>query len=232
MEIIQVDSIDIQLHRKAIKNLYIRVKPPIGQVTVSVPKRISDKAVLQFITERLPWIREQQQKFAHYEEPQDLCYVEGETHYLWGEQLLLKVIEHDGKHQVLKGNDELHLYVRPDTTLKNKALVVEGFYKDCIFERLRTLVPRWEERMTLTTPEIRLRTMKTRWGSCRVDGTRIWLNTELAKKPVESLEYVLVHEMVHLFEPSHNYRFKALMDHFLPDWRERQSRLNNKIRTC
>lgn len=232
MEIIQVDSIDIQLQRKSIKNLYIRVKPPVGQVTVSVPKRLSDKAVLQFVSERLPWIREQQQKFAHYEVPQALRYVEGEAHYLWGEQLPLKVIERHAKHELIRSDEALHLYVRPDTTVDKKALVVESFYKDCIAEQLQTLVPRWEERMAITTPEIRLRTMKTRWGSCRVDGKRIWLNTELAKKPLESLEYVLVHEMVHLFEPSHNHRFKALMDRFLPDWRERQSRLNNKIRTC
>ena len=229
MEIIQVDSIDIHLQRKAIKNLYIRVKPPVGQVTVSIPKRLSDKAVMQFITERLPWIKEQQQKFVHYELPQELHYVNGEAHYLWGEALGFKVIEGHGKHELFKTHDELHLYVRPGTTTENRALVVESFYKEQIAEQLQTLVPIWEEKMSIVTPEIRLRTMKTRWGSCRVDGKRIWLNTELAKKPVDSLEYVLVHEMVHLFEPSHNHRFKALMDLFLPDWRERQLRLNNRM---
>ena len=227
MEIIQVDSINIHLQRKAIKNLYIRIKPPVGQVTVSIPKRLNDKALMQFITERLPWIREQQQKFADYQVPLDPSYIDGEMHCLWGEALPLKVIESHAKHELLKTHDELHLYVRPGTTTENRASVVESFYKEQIAEQLQTLVPIWEEKMSISTPEIRLRTMKTRWGSCRVDGKRIWLNTELAKKPVESLEYVLVHEMVHLFEPSHNHRFKALMGKFLPDWRERQLRLNN-----
>ena len=228
METIQVDSIDIHLYRKTIKNLYIRVNPPNGQVTVSVPKRLSDKGVQQFITERLPWIREQQQKFIHYEEPLTFNYVEGETHYLWGKTFTLKVTERHAKHELIKTYDELHLFVRQGTTTENKALVIESFYKEQIAEQLQILVPIWEEKMSIVTPEIRLRSMKTRWGSCRVDGTRIWLNTELAKKPVESLEYVLVHEMVHLFEPSHNHRFRALMDKFLPDWRERQLRLNNR----
>lgn len=227
MEIIQVESIDIQLHRKAIKNLYIRVKPPVGQVTVSIPKRLSDRVVMQFITERLPWIREQKKKFIHYEVALAYNYIEGETHYLWGDALKLKVIERHAKHELIKRQDTLHLYVRPGTTTAKKALVVERFYKDAITEQLGKLVPIWEEKMSIATPEIRLRTMKTRWGSCRVDGKRIWLNTELAKKPLESLEYVLVHEMVHLFESSHNHRFKALMDKFLPDWRDRQRRLNH-----
>lgn len=228
MEIIQVDSIDIHLQRKAIKNLYIRVKPPVGQVTVSIPKRLSDKVVMQFISERLPWIRKQQQKFIDYQVPLESEYIEGERHYLWGELLPLKVVERHAKHELIKADDELYLYVRPGTTIENKALVLESFYKKSITEQLEVLVPIWEEKMSVVTPEIRLRTMKTRWGSCRVDGKRIWLNTELAKKSIESLEYVLVHEMVHLFEPSHNYRFKGLMDRFLPDWRERQLRLNNR----
>ena len=228
MKLIQIDSIDIQLQRKAIKNLYIRVTPPVGQVSVSIPQRLSDKVVMQFITERLPWIKEQQKKFLHYQVPQELEYKAGEMHYLWGEAYPLKVVETHAKHDVIQQEGELYLYVRPGTTIKNKALVMETFYKNCITKQLQHLLPRWEEKMSVVAPEIRLRTMKTRWGSCRVDGQRIWLNTELAKQPLESLEYVLVHEMVHLFEPSHNHRFKSLMTRFLPDWTERKLRLNNR----
>lgn len=229
MKSIKVDSIDIQLHRKVIKNLYIRVMPPSGQVTVSIPKRLSEQVVMEFITERLPWIKAQQQKFADYKTPLEPQYQEGEKHYLWGESYELKVFERYGKHELFNEGKELHLYVRPGTTTKNKALVVENFYKASIELALQKLLPVWEKRMALRAPEIRLRYMKTRWGSCRTDGKRIWLNTELAKKSLESLEYVLVHEMVHLFEPSHNYRFKALMDRFLPDWRKRKMRLNNRL---
>lgn len=229
MKHLRLDSIDIQLYRKAIKNLYIKVSPPVGQVTVSVPKRLSERAVLQFINERLPWIKEQQKKFATYKAPLDAQFIDGETHYLWGKAHTLKVIERYSKHELLKEGAELHLYVRPNTTIKNKSLVVDDFYKKCIEEQLQTLLPTWEERMSVKVPNIVLRRMKSRWGSCRSDGQRICLNSELAKKPLECLEYVLVHEMVHLFEHSHNHRFKTLMDRFLPDWRERKKRLNNYL---
>lgn len=229
MKSLQVDSIDIQLQRKAIKNLYIRVTPPVGQVTVSVPKRLSERAVMQFINERLPWIKEQQLKFADYAAPIEAQFVDGESHYLWGEPHTLKVIERHGKHELLKIGNELHLYVRASTTTKNKSLVVDEFYKQCIEQQLESMLPFWEDRMSVTVPNLVLRRMKSRWGSCRSDGQRICLNSELAKYPLDCLEYVLVHEMVHLFEMSHNHRFKALMDRFLPDWRERKMRLNNRV---
>lgn len=229
MKNIQIDAIDINLNRKAIKNLYIRIKPPAGQVVVSVPMHLSDKQVMQFINERLDWIKKQQQRFVNYHEPSYFQYLNDETHYLWGEAYPLKVIERHGKHEVIKRDERLHLYACADISTEKKALLMTSFYKKHIFEKLESLVPLWEQTMSIVAPEIRLRTMKTRWGSCRVDGARIWLNTELAKRPLESLEYVLVHEMTHLFEPSHNHRFKALMDRFLPDWRERKLRLNNPL---
>lgn len=230
MKNIRLDTLEIRLQRKAIKNLYIRVTPPSGQVTVSIPMRLSEQTVRQFIIEKLPWIKAQQQKFLDGTTVPDTRFEEGETHYLWAEPYALRVFERHGKHQVLVIGDEFHFYVRAGTTTKNKALLMDSFYKACIEQQLRTLIPLWEQRMSVKVPQIRLRRMKSRWGSCRTDGQRICLNTELAKKAPESLEYVLVHEMVHLFEPSHNHRFKSLMDRFLPDWRERKQRLNSRLR--
>ncbi|MDO5667484.1 MAG: SprT family zinc-dependent metalloprotease [Alcaligenaceae bacterium] len=229
MKIMQLDGIVIVLQRKAIKNLYIRVLPPTGQVTVSIPKQLSEQTVMEFITAKLPWIRAQKQKFTDIKPLSETRFRTGEIHNLWGEAYKLKLIEGHGKHEIIQIGEELHLYVRDGTCIENKALVMDGFYKTCIQEQLKTLVPLWEARMTVTAPVIHLRRMKTRWGSCRSDGKRICLNSELAKKPLESLEYVLVHEMVHLFEHSHNHRFYALMDRFLPDWRERKKRLNNRL---
>lgn len=228
-DIVFVDSQPILLQRKSIRNLYIRVKPPLGHVTVSAPYQASDEYVMQFIHDRWPWVKEQQAKFFADAKPEpELYYMDGEEHWLWGKAYRLSVHEGYAKHAVVVQGDELLLQLRTGARHEARAALLDRFYREQIVERLSTLVPHWEEVMGLRAPEIRLRTMKTRWGSCRVDGTRIWLNTALAQKVSSCLEYVLVHEMVHLFEPSHNHRFKALMQHFMPDWRERKALLNGK----
>ncbi|WP_432786806.1 hypothetical protein AAEX37_00866 [Oligella sp. MSHR50489EDL] len=230
MKTIQIDSIDIQIHQKAIKNLYIRVLPPAGQVVVSLPKRMSEQMAMEFIIQRLPWIKAQRQRFAHYQAAPELQYETGEYHYVWGKAYRLQVIERNGKHEIHHDETGLYMLVRPGTSIKNRALVMENYYKDTMQIALQQFyVPHWEAQMGIKAPLIDLRRMKSRWGSCRSDGKRICLNTELAKRPLESIEYVFVHEMVHLLEQSHNHRFQALMDHFLPDWRERKQRLNSPL---
>lgn len=229
MKIIRIDSIPIKLHFKAIKNLYIRVLPPAGEVVVSVPQRMGEELALAFINQRLSWIKKQRQKFAHYQAVPALQYETGERHYLWGKLYPLYVFEGYAKHEIYHDAEGLNMFVRDGTSSKGRALVMQNFYKAQIRTALKDYVPKWERRMGISAPIIDLRTMKSRWGSCRSDGQRICLNTELAKRPLESLEYVLVHELVHLFEQSHNQRFQALMDKCLADWRERKQRLNQPL---
>ncbi|MBE0998501.1 M48 family metallopeptidase, partial [Escherichia coli] len=152
----------------------------------------------------------------------DRAMVSGECHYLWGRRYRLNLIERSGKHEIKLGRGRLHLYVNPATTLENKALVLNSYYRDALKTRIAELLPVWEDKIGVKAADWGIKKMKTKWGSCNIQAKRIWLNLELAKKPPECLEYILVHELVHLLERNHNERFKGYMDKLLPDWRERR----------
>lgn len=226
MEVIEIGSIPIQLNRKAIKNLHISVLPPDGKVRVSAPAAMTDTAIRMAVVKRIPWIKKQQKDFANQPRQSGREMVSGESHYLWGRRYRLDVVERAGKHQVQVGGSRLRLYVNPGTTTQNRALALNGFYRDELKQRINKLLPCWQDRMGVGVADWGVKRMKTKWGSCNISARRIWLNLELAKKPPECLEYILVHELVHLFERNHNERFKTYMDKFLPDWRERRDLLN------
>ncbi|MBF4242637.1 M48 family metallopeptidase, partial [Vibrio anguillarum] len=152
--------------------------------------------------------------------------VSGECHYLWGRRYRLNLIERSGKHEIKLGRGRLHLYANTATTLENKALVLSSYYRDVLKARIAELLPVWEDKIGVKAADWGIKKMKTKWGSCNTQAKRIWLNLELAKKPPECLEYILVHELVHLLERNHNERFKGDMDRLLPDWRERRDLLN------
>lgn len=226
MPVIEIGSIAIQLNRKPIKNLHISVLPPSGLVRVSAPESMTDTAVRMAVISRIPWIKKQQSDFAKQSRQSDREMVSGECHYLWGKRYRLNIVERAGKHEIKQGNDRLHLYVSAETTLENRALVLNSFYRDVLKSRITELLPSWESKIGVATADWGVKKMKTKWGSCNTQAKRIWLNLELAKKPPQCLEYILVHELVHLLERKHNERFKTHMDKLLPDWRERQSLLN------
>lgn len=223
---IEIGSIVMQLNRKAIKNLHISVLPPDGRVRVAAPESMTNTAIRMAVISRIPWIKRQQQYFA--KQPRQSCreMVSGECHYLWAKRHRLNVIERAGKHEIKRTPGRLHLYVNSGTTAENKALVLNAFYRDVLKERIAELLPRWERKIGVVTSFWGVKRMKTKWGSCNTDAKRIWLNLELAKKPPECLEYIVVHELVHLLERKHNQRFQAYMDDLLPDWRERRDLLN------
>ena len=226
MPLIEIGAIPIQLQRKAIKNLHISVLPPDGRVRVSAPKLMTDTAIRMAVISRIPWIKKQQHAFAQQPRQSERDMVSGECHYLWGKRYRLDVTETVGKHEVKCGHEYLYLSVNPATTTKNKALVLADFYRHTLKMRIAELLPIWEKKIGVATADWGVKHMKTRWGSCNIQAKRIWLNLELAKKPPECLEYVLVHELVHLLERHHNERFRAHMDRLLPNWRERQNVLN------
>lgn len=226
MAMIEIGSIAMQLNRKAIKNLHISVLPPDGKVRVSAPETMTDTAVRMAVISRIPWIKKQQSGFAKQPRQSDREMVSGECHYLWGKRYRLNVVERAGKHEIKLGRGRLNLYVNTETTIENKALVLHSYYRDLLKSRVTTLLPGWENKIGVTIADWGVKRMKTKWGSCNAQAKRIWLNLELAKKPPECLEYILVHELVHLLERQHNERFKAYMDKFLPDWRERRDLLN------
>lgn len=226
MVMIEIGSIAMQLNRKAIKNLHISVLPPDGRVRVSAPEAMTDTAVRMAVISRIPWIKKQQSDFAKQPRQSDREMVSGECHYLWGKRYRLNVVERAGKHEIKLGRGRLHLYVNSTATVENRALVLNSYYREVLKARIAELLPIWERKMDVAAADWGVKRMKTKWGSCNTQAKRIWLNLELAKKPPECLEYILVHELVHLLERNHNERFKGYMDKLLPDWRERRDLLN------
>lgn len=227
MALIQIGSLAIQLNRKAIQNLHISVLPPNGKIRVSAPNHMSDTAIRMAVISRIPWIRKQQRDFAEQPRQSEREYVNGETHYLWGSRFRLELVERAGKHEVrIKGKTKIQLFVSPETTLEKKAAVFNEWYRAELKSALPELLTRWQTKLKVKPKEWGVKKMKTKWGSCNIEAKRIWLNLELAKKPVECLEYILVHELVHLLERHHNDRFVKYMDKFMPKWREHRNLLN------
>lgn len=224
-----IGSIEFELLRKPIKHMRISVLPPAGLVQVIAPDSFTETAIRLAFIARIPWIKKQQQTFQQQARQTERQWVSGECHYLWGKAYRLQVIEHSGKHHVRQGKENyLQLWIRPNTTTLNKAKVVQAFYRQQLAEEVPKLLDKWLPRMAVQLQDWRVKQMKTKWGSCNIEASRLWLNLELAKKPHACLEYVLVHELVHLLERKHNVRFMNYMDQFLPDWRERRELLNRQ----
>lgn len=218
----------VDVVRKDIKNLHLGVYPPKGHVRVAVPWHVTDERVRLAVISKLAWIRKQQADFKQQPRQSEREMVTGESHYFMGNRYLLEVIERTGKHLLeLKGNHKFLLYVKPNTSIENRQLVLNEWYREQLKERIPDLLSHWQEKIGVVSHDWGVKQMKTKWGSCNIAAKRIWLNLELAKKPPECLEYILVHELVHLLERRHNDRFRAHMDHFMPNWRLYRDMLNS-----
>ena len=224
---ISVNEFVVQVIRKKIKNVHLAVHPPDGRIRISVPLHISDDNIRQAVISKIKWIKKQQAHIHAQPRQPKLKMVSGENHYLWGKQYRLEVIERPGRHEaVIKNNTWLSLYVNPGTTTTNRERVINEWYRAQIKAKVPGLLTKWEPIIGEKVSDWNVKKMKTRWGSCNIKARRIWLNLTLAKKPAECLEYVFVHEMVHLLERLHNDNFRAHMDNFMPDWRLHKDMLN------
>lgn len=224
---ISVNGLAVEVVRKEIKNLHLSVHPPDGQVRIAVPRRLDDDAVRLAVIRRLGWIRRHQERFRRQERQSAREMVTGESHYVQGRRYRLDVVEHDGPSTVrMRDNDTLELRVRPGTDRTKREAVLHGWYRDRLRQQIPALLAKWQPIIGVEVAEWRIKRMKTRWGTCNLAARRIWLNLELVKKPLPCLEYVVVHEMVHLLERRHNDRFRAYMDAFLPQWRLLRDELN------
>lgn len=224
---LKVNGIDVQVVRKKIKNMHLSVCPPDGHVRVSAPDHITDDNIRLAVISRLGWIKQQQKSFQQQARQSDREYISGERHYFLGRAYRLKLIEQAGKQSVVPGKSaELNMFVRPGTSVASKAKLMDSFYRQELKKIVPELLSQWEP-VVGDSPEFwGIKKMKTKWGSCHSVTKRIWLNLELAKKPVSCIEYILVHELVHLLEPSHNAHFAALLGQFLPNWTSRRDELN------
>lgn len=224
---LEVGGIAVEVLRKNIKNLHLGVYPPDGRVRVSAPRRFDDAAVRLAIITRLDWIRRHQAALQQQSRQSQREFVTGESHYFAGRRYRLDVIERDSPPEVrLRNNQTLELRVRPGAERSKREAILHGWYRQQLRAQLPALVAQWEPIVGVAVNEVRIKRMKTRWGSCNIKAKRIWLNLELIKKPPSCLHYVLVHELVHLLERRHNRRFRELMDRFMPQWRLHRDELN------
>ncbi len=224
---IEVSGLRVEVVRKNIKNLHLAVYPPAGTVRVAVPLRVNDEAVRLSVLTRLPWIRRQRAKFAAQERQSQREYVTGESHYFQGRRYRLNVVYQAGPgHVALRNKATLDLFVREGTDREQREKVLTDWYRQQLKALIPPLMEHWEKVVGVTAAGWGVRQMKTRWGTCNIAAQRIWLNLELAKKPLSSLEYIVVHELVHLLERHHNERFLGLMDQALPQWRAHREELN------
>lgn len=224
---IEVSGIPIEIVRKKIKNLHLGVYPPEGRVRVAAPLLVDDEAVRMAVITKLGWIRRQQQRFLSQPRQSEREMVSGESHYFQGRRYRLYVTEQKSPPFVrVRGNTILELSVRPNTDSNKRRELLERWYRQQLKRIIPELIAKWEPILGVQVADWGIKRMKTRWGTCNITVRRIWLNLELAKKPPQCLEYIVVHEMVHLLERHHNDRFRELMDHFLPHWRLYRDELN------
>jgi len=223
---LDLGEISVDVIFKDIKNVHLSVYPPIGQVRIAAPRRMSMDTIRLYAISKLGWIRRQQKKIQDQERETPREYLERESHYLWGKRYLLHVIEADGAPAVEAGHDWLLLKVKPETSEEKKQALVAQWYRKQVKTAVPLIIASWSKVLGVTVDRFYVQHMKTRWGSCNPDTRTIRLNTELAKKPKECLEYIVVHEMMHFLEPTHNARFVSLMDRFMPNWKLRREQLN------
>ena len=227
VHLIDVRGIPVEVFRKDIKNFHVGVYPPSGRVRVAAPLRLDDNAIRVAVISRLRWIRRQQAEFERQDRQSQREFVTGESHYFEGRRYRLDVVEFNGRSLVSPlNNSTMMLRIRPGSDRDTREAVLNRWYRDQLRRRLPALLAKWEPKIGVQVGEVRIKKMKTLWGSCNKDARRIWLNLELAKKPVSCLEYIMVHEMVHLKERTHNERFRTLMDQLLPQWRVHRDVLN------
>lgn len=225
---ITIDDVKIEVIKKKIKNLYISVQPPNGRVRITAPWRMSDAAIRAFAVSKLSWIKKHQAKFQKQEMQSQKEYISGERHYYRGECYLLNVVYTNKKQKAEIKNNQIDLYVREGSTREQRERVMTEWYRNELKKQIPYLIEKWEKTIGVKVNFWGIKQMKTRWGSCNPKHKRIWINLELAKKKPECLEYIVVHELIHLLVRYHNKRFYAYLDQFMPGWKEIKRELKNQ----
>ena len=224
---IKLGDISVDVILKDIKNVHLSVYPPTGRVRISAPSHMSMDTIRVFAISKLDWIKKQQFELKKQKRETQRDFVERESHFVWGKRYLLSVTEHDQAPTITLKGSKMRLAVRPQTDRTKRHAILDDWYREQLKAVIPNFVAKWEPRMGVTVDRFYVRHMKTKWGSCNPAKHSIRLNTELARKPRECLEYLVVHEMAHLIEPTHNARFIALMDRLLPQWRTIRDQLNS-----
>ncbi|MBN9228858.1 MULTISPECIES: M48 family metallopeptidase [Legionella] len=227
--IIELDGIPIEISRKKIKNMNLRIYPPDGAVKVSVPLRFSEQLIRQSLASKSAWIHQQRERIRSRSVAEECTFATGTTVPFQGKKYLLIIEEHHGPAQIKLHDELMYCYTQPHSSPAQIQTIIERWYKQQMQILLPNLIQHWETIIGVKVADWGIRKMKTRWGSCNTKAARIWLNLNLAKKTPICLEYVLVHELIHLLEASHNKRFYELMSKFMPQWREYEYQLEGRM---
>lgn len=221
-----IGGLTVEVHRKKMKNLRLKVVPPTGNVIVSAPHRVPKYEISTFVLSELAWIREQQEALSKQGVRPLLKYISGETHFLWGERIVLELLPTTSRQYAVMGDGVIKLFAKPTSNSSEREHVLKEFYRATIKEEIPRLLETWEPQMGVKSLDWGVKKMKTRWGTCNTRDKRIWLNLELAKHERACLEYVVVHELAHLIERNHSPRFWSIVETFIPNWRDVRERLN------
>jgi len=226
----QMAGINVNFTRKSVRNINLRISRTDGEVMVSAPLRVKRELVESFVASRADWISRAQNRVLSRQPTEQAEYVSGERISYLGKKLLLTVEEGRGAVQLDQDRQELKVYVPRNANLKRRQTALEDFYRQELSSRLPVYLEVWQPIVGAKAKECRVRKMKSRWGSCNTRQARIWMSLELIKYPPQCIEYVLVHELTHLLEPSHNKRFHRLVGEAMPNWREHKNRLSQGLR--
>lgn len=222
---LQIGSVKIKVTFKEIKNLHLSVHPPFGEVTISSPTFYDLEKVKIYAATKLSWIKREQAKIKSQEREEPKLMITQESHQFLGKRYLLKVNQANKPKIILKHNN-LEIYALPNATLEQKKKTLFNWYKKELEVVISKLIMAYAKEMNISNINFGIRQMKTKWGSCNIEKRMLWFNIELAKKPIECIEYIVVHEMVHLLERNHNKNFIILMDRYFPNWRIHKKILN------
>lgn len=226
MQQLELGNITIDVELKDIKNIHLSVYPPNGAVKIAAPDRMDLDTIRVFAINKLKWIKKQQAIFQGQARETPREYLSKESHYFKGKRYLLEVIEHPHPPKVELNHRTIKLYIKPNSPIEKRKEALENWHREQLKEILPSLTSKWEKKIGVKANAFGIRKMRTKWGSCNTETKRIWLNLELAKKPVECLEYIIVHELVHLLERNHNEVFVNYMNQFMPKWRFYRDELN------
>ena len=221
---------DFEIHtvKKDIKNIHLGVYPPKGRIRIAAPTKTTDETLRVLVTSKTPWISKQKAKFEKQERQTKREFISGESHYFLGNRYLLNIVNTDSSPRIeIKRKTHIDMYVNPfRTSREERERILDNFYRSEIKKQIPVLISKWEKTMKIHVGEFRIKKMKTKWGTCSQKNQRVWINLELAKKPLRCLEYIIVHEMTHLIEKNHTDEFRRLMDSFLPQWIQYKEELN------
>lgn len=226
----KIYDLEIDTVKKDIKNIHLAVYPPDGRVRIAAPLKTPDEAIKLLVTDKLPWIRKQQRKYHQQERQTKREYVSGESHYFLGNRYRLNVIQTNSKPKVeIRRKTHIDMYITPEMPLEKREHLMENLYRAELKKQIPALLDKWSKITGLSVREVKVKKMKTKWGTCNPKQQRIWLNLELAKKPTRCLEYVLVHELTHLKEKHHNEPFELLLKSYMPQWDQCKQELNSSV---